>query len=29
VEKTTPEAINKETGRFGEENYLLHFRNWN
>lgn len=29
VEKTTPEAINKEVGRFAEESYLLHFRKWN
>jgi len=29
VEKTAPETINKEAGRFGEENYLLNFRKWN
>lgn len=29
LDNTTPEAINKEAGEFGEENYLLFFRKWN
>jgi len=29
LEKTTPEAINKEAEEYGEENYLLLFRKWN